>query len=167
MTIQTALGSQEQAGIGRTETERTKITAKLGSQEKAEIARIAEEHNRTVNQGRNPQKNLGKDDFLKLLITQLSYQDPTAPMEDKEFIAQMAQFSTLDQMTSMAADFTRLTAMLSESEAAGSLGKSVEIINGNEQVRGAVKAVTRGASPEVLVNGAYYAWDHVTKVFEE
>lgn len=42
---------------------------------------------------------LGKMDFLNILITQLRYQDPMNPMDDKEFIAQLAQFSALEQMT--------------------------------------------------------------------
>jgi flagellar basal-body rod modification protein FlgD len=44
---------------------------------------------------------MGKDDFLKLLVGQLSHQDPMNPMEDKDFMGQMAQFSQLEQMTNV------------------------------------------------------------------
>jgi flagellar basal-body rod modification protein FlgD len=139
----------------------------LSSQDMNDLNRIVREHNAKINQGKNPQQNLGKDDFLKILITQLSYQDPTAPMEDKDFIAQMAQSSTLDQMTSMANDFNRLANMLSGTEAVSSLGKSVELVEGEQVVQGTVKAISRGDTPQVLVNGVYYSWSQVTKVFEE
>jgi flagellar basal-body rod modification protein FlgD len=140
---------------------------RLSSEEQSKVNQLVHDFNHKLNPGRKPQQQLGKDDFLKLLITQLSHQDPTAPMQDKEFIAQMAQFSSLEQMTSMAADFSKLTAMLSGSEASSALGRNVELDDGDRVVQGTVKAVTRGELPQVLVNGVYYNWNQVNKVFEE
>jgi flagellar basal-body rod modification protein FlgD len=137
----------------------------LSSDERLQVEKFVHDFNVGINPGRQPQQSLGKDDFLKILITQLSYQDPTSPMEDKEFIAQMAQFSTLEQMTGMAKDFSKLTSMLMGNEASSALGKNVEIIEGERSVQGIVQAVTRGETPEVLVNGNFYDWNHVIKVF--
>ena len=140
---------------------------KLSPEEQNRVNQYVNEFNSRLNQGRKPQQELGKDDFLKLLITQLSYQDPTAPMQDKEFIAQMAQFSTLEQMTSMASDFAKLSAIIAGTESSSALGRNVEIVDGDAVVQGTVKAVTRGEIPQVLVNGNYYNWNNVRKVFEE
>jgi flagellar basal-body rod modification protein FlgD len=139
----------------------------LSSAERNEVDSFVRDFNLQLNPTRQPQQNLGRDDFLKILITQLSYQDPTNPMQDKEFIAQMAQFSSLEQMTAMARDFAKLTAMMSGSEASSSLGKNVEILEGERLVQGTVQAVTRGEVPQVLVNGTFYNWDMVSKVFAE
>jgi len=139
----------------------------LSSEEIARNEQFVRDFNLSLNPTRQPQQSLGKDDFLKILITQLSYQDPTSPMQDKEFIAQMAQFSTLEQMTGMAKDFAKLTSIISGSEASSTLGKNVEIVDRENTVHGLVQAVTRGENPQVLVNGSFYAWDSVIRVFAE
>ena len=53
-------------------------------------------------------KALGKDAFLQLLTTQLAHQDPTKPQADGEFIAQLAQFSSLEQLTQMQATLQKI-----------------------------------------------------------
>ncbi len=115
--------------------------------------------------GRKATNELGKDDFLKLLITQLSNQDPTNPMEDTQFISQMAQFSSLEQMTNMNESFSKMAGMLSSSQASATLGKTVEINVGDATAKGTVEAATFGENPEVLVNGMYYSMSQIKAVY--
>lgn len=68
--------------------------------------------------------NLDKDDFLKLMITQLQYQDPLNPMDDKEFIAQTAQFTALEQLQNL----NKITLM---GQAAAFIGKDVDATDDN------------------------------------
>jgi flagellar basal-body rod modification protein FlgD len=65
---------------------------------------------------------LDKNSFLKLLVTQLSKQDPTNPMNDREFISQMAQFSSLEQMNNVANSMNKLRG----SQANQLIGKMIE-----------------------------------------
>ncbi len=60
----------------------------------------------TGTQRQGPVHDLGKDEFLQMLITQLRHQDPMNPVDDQSFIADLAQFSSLEQMTNMNATLT-------------------------------------------------------------
>ncbi|WP_256761369.1 flagellar hook capping FlgD N-terminal domain-containing protein [Cohnella sp. WQ 127256] len=79
---------------------------------------------------RKPVTELGKDQFLQILVTQLRNQDPMQPMQDKEFIAQMAQFSSLEQMMSMSKEVTSLRQ--SAGMATGLIGKEISWLAQNE-----------------------------------
>ena len=107
---------------------------------------------------------LGKDDFLNLLITQLRYQDPLKPVDDKEFIAQMAQFSALEQMQNMNSSFSSVKAY-------SLIGKQVvaSITNSNtgetKVVQGEVSSVkTSQGKTYVVVNGEDVSVDRVVEV---
>jgi len=93
---------------------------------------------------------MGKDSFLKLLVTELRHQDPTQPMADKEFIAQMAQFSALEQMTNINSSIKTLNRSARSGEAYSLLGKKVE----------ALDAVT-GKPVTGIVSKIYYREDEI------
>ncbi|MDR1933509.1 MAG: flagellar hook assembly protein FlgD [Spirochaetales bacterium] len=120
--------------------------------------------------------SLDKEDFLKILVTQLTHQDPTQPMEDREFIAQMAQFSSLEQMTNLNREFSRVAGIMAMGQATALIGKMVDIdvIEGKDTagrdihrtVSGRVQEITGGNSPQLLVNGTYYDYAAVARVKE-
>lgn len=108
---------------------------------------------------RAPKKELGQEDFLQLLATQLQQQDPLKPMDDLSFIGQMAQFSSLQQMSQLSADQQQLTA-------AGYLGRYVTIKDSTGKiVTGQVSAVDySGSSPALDINGVNYPLSLVQRV---
>lgn len=72
----------------------------------SDITQAAQTTAQTSQLNRNVKNELGKDEFLKILVTQLQNQDPMSPMEDTDFIAQLAQFSSLEQMQSLNTSYT-------------------------------------------------------------
>ncbi len=72
---------------------------------------------------------LGMDAFLQLLVTQLQYQDPLSPMDDKEFVAELAQFSSLEQLTEINSGIEGLTTLTQEQQMIGAvnfIGKTID-----------------------------------------
>lgn len=107
---------------------------------------------------------LGKDQFLQLLVTQLKYQDPMNPMDDKEFIGQMAQFSSLEQMQNLNTSF-------STTKALGLVGKyvtgTIEKDGQSEEIEGIAQSVKMTAGKAfVVVNGQDISVDSITEIMD-
>ncbi|WP_288584268.1 flagellar hook assembly protein FlgD [uncultured Treponema sp.] len=142
------------------------FTTTMNATEKFQTQNAVDSFNKTLTvNGRKTSNELGKDDFLKILIAQLSNQDPTNPLENTDFIAQMAQFSSLEQMTNMSQGFEKMTGLINSSEAQSMLGKTVEVEAGDVAVKGQVEAATRGSQPQVFVNGMYYSMDKIKAIY--
>lgn len=146
------------------------INTTMSASEKFNLDNVVNGYNKKLDSelrsGRVASRELGKDDFLKLLMAQMTNQDPTSPMENTEFIAQMAQFTSLEQMTNMSQNFEKMASMINSSEAQSMLGHTVQIDLGAEQsTTGVVEAATRGSSPQVQVNGMFYDMNKIKAVY--
>ena len=98
---------------------------------------------------------MGKDSFLKLFVAQLQHQDPMNPMNDSEFMGQMASFSTLEQVSNMAAANDRIASNLTSTSAIGLIGRTVSYVDENDEIHtGKVdKVTTAGGKPVLTVDG--------------
>lgn len=109
---------------------------------------------------------LDKNSFLKLLVTQLSKQDPTNPMNDREFISQMAQFSALEQMNNVANSMHKLRSAQAN-QLIGKYASGKDFVT-DAPVQGVVTKVTYDRNGEVFlsVNGRMVKLDDVVEVAE-
>lgn len=107
---------------------------------------------------RMPVQTLGQDDFLKLLVAQLSAQDPMNPQKDTEFVAQMAQFSALEQSRAMQSDMAGLRSEQQILQANAMIGRTVALQDGaGNIITGVVSGLlVENGAPRIVVNGQPY-----------
>jgi len=104
---------------------------------------------------------MGKYDFLKLLMAQMKYQDPLSPMDNAEMVAQMAQFSSLEQMLDMSQSFSAVQSL-------AMLGRNIKASSATGTViEGRVASVHTGDTDQILVleDGSIVAMQDVLEVF--
>ncbi|GAB2721937.1 flagellar hook capping FlgD N-terminal domain-containing protein [Paenibacillus thermoaerophilus] len=116
-------------------------------------------------------QGMGKDDFLKILIAQLKNQDPTQPLQDREFIAQMAQFTSVEQLAKMSDEMKLLRQSMGF--ATGLIGKTIEweqlnaVTNVKEKKTGVVSSLTFKEGKQFAdVDGASVQIDQILRVWE-
>lgn len=132
----------------------------------------------------NSNSQLGKDDFLKLLVTELKYQDPTSPVDNKEMVSQMSSFSSLEQMQNLNTSFSSLAKTINETlvpnfmlqQSSNMIGKEVSYLSpitnadgtaGTETLTGTIQSIVmKNGIPNYLINGKEVATTSITKMGE-
>lgn len=108
----------------------------------------------TPGSARIPMQTLGQNDFLKLLVTRLAAQDPLNPQGDQEFIAQMAQFSALENAKAMQAEISALRGSQEFFSANNLIGREVSLADGAGTLEGLVTGVNvNNGVPMIVVDG--------------
>lgn len=100
-------------------------------------------------------QNLDKDAFLQLLVAQMQYQNPLSPVDSNEYLAQAAQYASVEQLENMAESQAELKSMQMVSIATDLVGKEVTAINPltGGMLSGTVGGIRFGAEPVLIVDG--------------
>lgn len=111
-------------------------------------------------------QTLSQQDFLKLLVSQMTSQDPLNPTNSQDLLSQMTEFSTLNANTSMQTQLASMQSLNQFSEAGNLLGKQVTLqVDSNTVANGVVSGVdTSGSVPGIIVNGQTYSLAQVISV---
>ena len=104
--------------------------------------------------GQQVNSELGRSDFLNLLVTQLQNQDPLDPVQNEDFVAQLAQFSTLEGIEKLTARFEDILTLQQLTEGAELVGKTVTFDQADAVGTGIVEQLTiEDGQIQVLVDG--------------
>ena len=110
-------------------------------------------------------QTLDVDDFLKLLTVQLQTQDPMKPMEDTQFISQMASFTSLQEMRALSKNFETFSSGQRLSSAQDYLGKVVTLTTDGDDVTGEVTAIKLvDGAPRLMIGTGSYDPAKVTRI---
>src|SRR3954466_12129787 len=114
----------------------------------------------------SPKAQMGKDSFLKLLVAQLQHQDPGNPMDSSAFMSQLAQFSSLEQMTNMSTSIAKLNTSNSVTQSVALIGHDLVFIRPDgSTASGVADGVTLlNGVAAIDVNGESVSLDAVTAV---
>jgi flagellar basal-body rod modification protein FlgD len=93
---------------------------------------------------------LSQQDFIRVLMTQMTYQDPLKPMDNEQFMAQMAQFTALQQTTDMNANLVQLIQNQAALSSVGLLGRSVDITTASGNTTGTVMGLSYNGNMPVM-----------------
>jgi len=113
-----------------------------------------------------PTQMLSQQDFLNLLVAQMTSQDPLNPTSSQDLLSQMTQFSTLNTNTTMQSDLTKLTNSQQFSTANTMIGKQVMLqVDDSTTAQGIVSGVDSSSGvPQIVVNGQSYDLSQVLSV---
>jgi len=96
--------------------------------------------------------SLTLQDFLNVLLTQLTYQDPLKPMDNQEFMAQIAQFTSLEQAQETNTNIAKLLTNQSSLQSVGLIGRTVDVTTDSGPATGTVSALSlSGTSPTLTI----------------
>ena len=100
----------------------------------------------------SPSSSLTLQDFMQVLMTQLTYQDPLKPMDNQEFMAQIAQFTTLQQTQELNTNMQALVLNQAAQQSVGLIGRTVGVTTSSGSVSGTVASIDlSGATPMLSV----------------
>jgi len=85
---------------------------------------------------------VSQDDFIRLFLAQLTFQDPLEPINNEQFLAQMAQFASLEQTRVMNETLEQQTFIQSSDQALSMIGRSVEVATQDGGVTGTISAIS-------------------------